>query len=169
MPLGSWLRDLLGDSATAVPALGRAERVAALVPSGTDYVTVGLFEVLADAREFIGGEPGKGRYAREFGLTPGQANQPREAGLLVLAGSRLSVVAEEGERWSVDVAQVADLDAHRFSGFVVIARDGSGVVVTQQVPVERSPTGAWRTAGRVLNAFSGWDKLLAPYGAHIHW
>ncbi len=168
MSLRGRLSGLLG-AATAVPALARAESVAALVPAGADYVTMGQFAVLADARGFIGGDPGSGGYRRDIGLVPSGDALPREAGLLVLAGGRVSLVAADGERWSAAATDLTDLDAHRHSGFVLVTRGGSGLVVTPQAPVEVPAGATWRTIGRVTNAVGGWDKQLAPYGVTVHW
>ena len=62
MGLSDWLRDLLGPM-SAVRDLARTQRVAALVPKETEYITVGLFHLLPDAWAFVGGVPAADRIA----------------------------------------------------------------------------------------------------------
>jgi hypothetical protein len=168
MGLGDWLRDLLGPM-SAVSDLARAQRVAALVPTETEYVTVGLVHLLPDAWGFVGGVPGRGPYRYDFGLVPNTNGQPKEVGLLVLASQRLRVIGPTGERWSIEVSQLTNLDGHRHSGFVVLTREPGGIAVGNQSPVEVPPGTSWQTARRVTNVFGGWDKALAPYGVQVHW
>ena len=78
-------------------------------------------------------------------------------------------MAEDGERWSCEAAEVTDLDAHRHSGFVVVARGPSGLIVSPQTPVQVPPEVSWRTLGRVTNAVGGWDRVLKPFGTIVHW
>ena len=161
-----YLRRLLGP-VSAVPELARAARVADLVPADARYVTVGLYAVVPDG--VVGDEPLRGHYRREFGALPNAEHQPQLAGLLVLAGDRLSVMSEAGEQWSARVEDVTDLDAHRQSGFVIVARGADYLVVTTQGPVETPPGATFRTVPGITNVVSGWDKVLAPYGVRVHW
>jgi hypothetical protein len=162
------LRALIGPMAD-VSELARAARVAALVPPTSEYVTIGQFAVLPDARAFVGGVPGRQPYRHDVGLVPHRREEAREVGLLVLAEHRLRVMTATGERWSVPVDQITDLDGHRHSGFVVITRGGPGIVLSTPSPVQVPPGVAWRTVGGVTNAFGGWDRVLAPYGTQVHW
>ena len=162
------LREMLAPMA-AVPELGRAEHVAALVPPDAEYVTGGLFTILPDARAFVGGVPGRQPYRYKIGGPPGPESTPMEAGLLVLRGQRLSVLDRNGERWSVEASEITDLDGHRHSGFVVLTRNGPGLALSWQSPVEVPPGARWRTVPGMTNALSGWDKVLRPFGAAVHW
>lgn len=168
MGLGDRLRDLLGPMA-AVRDLARADRVAALVPPDTEYVTVGLFKILPDAWAFVGRVPGSEPYRYDFGLLPTAGDQPRGVGLLVLAGRRLSVVGAAGERWSSDVSHITDLDGHRHSGFVVLTLGPGGLAISTQSAVEVPSGASWRTVRGMTNLFSGWDTALAPHGVQVHW
>jgi hypothetical protein len=167
MGLTSRLRAMLGTLGSG-PELARAERVAALIPADSEYVTLGTFQVLPDARAFVGGTPGTAPYRYDFGPAPSADALVQEVGLLVLAGRRLRLVDSSGERWSVDCAQLTDLDGHRHSGFVVVTSAVDGLAVGIQTPVEVPPGVAWRTVGRVSNVFGGWDQALSPYGVHVH-
>ncbi len=153
----------------AVPQLARAEHVAAVVPPDAEYVTVGLVKLLPDALGFVGGVPGQQPYRRVFGTPPVTDSRPEDAALLVLRGQRLSVLDRGGERWGVDCFQITDLDAHRHNGFVVITRDGSGLALSFQAPVEVPPGARWRTVQGMTNVYSGWNEVLRPYGPRVHW
>ncbi len=168
MRLVQRFREMLGPMA-AVPQLARADQVAAVVPPDAEYVTAGLFLILPDALAFVGGVPGRQPYRHQFGRPPVPASPPDEAGLLVLRGQRLSLLDRSGERWGVDASRITDLDAHRHTGFVVITRDGSGLALSWQSPVEVPPGARWRSAGRMTNSVSGWDEVLEPFGARVHW
>jgi hypothetical protein len=161
-----YLRRLLGP-VSAVPELARADRVSALVPPDARYVTVGLYAIVPDG--LVGHEPLRGPYRREFGALPNAEHQPQLAGLLMLAGDRLSVMSEAGEQWSAHVEDLTDLDAHRQSGFVIVTRGTDNLVMTTQGPVETPPGASFRTVPRMTNMMSGWDKILEPYGVHVHW
>ena len=153
----------------AVPQLAHAEQVAAVVPPDAEYVTAGLFQVLPDARGFVGGVPGRQPYRYAYGGPPVPDSRPDQAGLLVLRGQRLSVLDLDGERWSVDPSQITDLDGHRHSGFVIITRDGPGLALSWQSPVPVPPGARWRSVPGMTNVFSGWDEVLRPLGARVHW
>lgn len=161
------LRGLLGPL-TAGSGLGRVECTSALVPVEAEYVTLGQVRLLPDARAFVGGTPGSQPYRYDFGLTPAQT-EPDPYGLLVLAGRRLRVIGPAEELWSTAVEHITDLDGHRHGGFVVLTHGQQGLAVSTQVPVEVPPGARWRTMRGMTNLFGGWDELLAPYGARIHW
>lgn len=154
---------------TAAHQLTGAEQVRAVVPPDAVYVTAGLYLVLPDALAFVGGVPGRQPYRRKFGAPPAAPDSPERPGLLVLRGQRLSVLDHSGERWGVDASRITDLDAHRHTGFVVITRDGPGLALSWQSPVEVPPGAMWRSAGRMTNSVSGWDAVLKPFGARVHW
>ncbi|WP_375422858.1 hypothetical protein [uncultured Friedmanniella sp.] len=164
MGLRESLRQLIGQVG-GVSELARVDRVAALVPTDAEYVTVGPLLVLADAVTFIGGPPGHGPFGRSLAVLPEIAGQAPELSLLVLAGRRLRVISPGGERWSCSAADVTDLDGRRDTGFVLVTRDGGGLAVAHQSPVQVPAGASWRTVRGVTTLFSGWNDILSRYGA----
>jgi len=146
----------------AVADLARADEVAKLVPKDAKYVTAGLIAVLADVRAFNGGEAGAGRYGRDLSYLPRGMGQ--ETALLVLAAETLRVIDKQGCRWSCAVGDILALDGHRRSGFLVMTRGREGLAASQQTPVETPPGTEFRTVTGMTNIFSGWDRVLAPFG-----
>lgn len=151
------------------PSLAAADTVRRLVPGSAEYVTAGPVVVLPDAAAFVGGPPGQGGQGRDLGAVPDQGAGPQQLALLVLAGRRLCAIAEQGEVWSTDVRAVTALDAHRRSGFVIFLRDGSGLAVGTQTPVQVPSGASFSTVRGVTNALSGWDTVLEPYGVQRFW
>jgi hypothetical protein len=168
MKLPDSLKRLFGQLA-AVSELARADRVAALVPNDAQYVTVGAIAVLADARQFNGGEPGRAAYGRDLSHVPQRDGLRQDIALRVLTRAQLLVIEASGVRWSTDIAQVTDLDGHRRSGFLVFTRATDGLAVGQPTPVEVPPGAEFRTIRGMTNLFGGWDEVLAPFGVQRHW
>jgi hypothetical protein len=141
-------------------------RLAALVPCGATYVTVGAVRVVADVRALLGAAPGSRRLQSRVGPMPDV--EPMAQALLVLDGERLRVINDREEIWSAEVTQITDLDAHQHSGFVVVTRRPDGLLVGFQQAARAHPGTEWCTVGRLTNAVSGWDAQLQPYGVRTH-
>lgn len=155
------LRRFLGGPG-AVYALSREASVAALLPTDAVYATAGMVASLPDAQAFTGGPPGSGAYGRDLGWIPGD----QEPSLLACTAEALLVVTEHGVAWQRQRSDVVALDAHRRGGFVTFMRDGSGLAVSVQTPVQVPPGRSLRTVGRTTNAFGGWDAQLE---VACHW
>lgn len=160
----------------AVNPLSKADKVAANVPQTAIYVTIGPVMLFLDAIDLNGGEAGweadgklfgRGN-GRDFGYISEKDGIKQQLCYLVLDGDMLRAITDTGEYFSVNAHEIKAIDArYEGSSFLLIMKDGCGLGIGAQTPVEIPPGFQFTTVRGVTNKLSGWDKFLGPYGVKV--
>lgn len=153
-------------AATGLPQPTEIRQLESLVPSEAEYCTLGVFSLAALASELNAMDDSLRGFRRNLSMSPPQDRDEGKPGILVITPGRLQVITLQGVMWECLLGEIREVDAHRFSGFVVTGTS-SRLIVSNQMPVRLASGSHCRTAGRVTNRLFGWDDAFRAHGIPI--
>lgn len=150
-------------AATGSPQPTEIRQLEALVPPAAEYCTLGVFSVSAGVPEPDAADDSLRGFRRDLNTSAPQGHDDGRPGILVLEAGRLQVITLSGVMWVCPLEEVREVDAHRFSGFLVTGATDR-LLASNQMPVRIAAGSRCQTAGRATNRFFGWDAAFRAHG-----